>query len=66
MPVMDGTTALKHIREINPKIPIIAETAYATIEERAEYESLGFDHYLVKPISQQELYHALYSVFTRK
>lgn len=49
MPVMDGLTAAKLIKGIRPKLPIVAQTAYALEHEVAIY-SKAFDSYLVKPI----------------
>ena len=53
MPVMDGYTATKLIREINTKIPIIAQTAYADDKEKAfEYGCSGF---ISKPFNKKSL-----------
>jgi PAS domain S-box-containing protein len=49
MPVMDGLTAAKLIKGIRPKLPIVAQTAYALEHEVAIY-CKAFDSYLVKPI----------------
>ena len=58
MPVMDGLEATRAIRagkagNRNREIPIIAMTAYATLEdEQASYEA-GMTGYLTKPLSLQ-------------
>lgn len=52
MPVMDGTTAAKHIREFRPDILIIAQTAYYPEDEKL---SNVFDDFLTKPISRKDL-----------
>lgn len=52
MPVMDGTTAAKHIREFRPDILIIAQTAYFPEDEKL---SNVFDDFLTKPISRKDL-----------
>ncbi|MFH0735681.1 MAG: ATP-binding protein [bacterium] len=49
MPVMDGHTAAKKIKEFRPGLPIVAQSAYASLQERENYGSV-FDDYLVKPI----------------
>lgn len=54
MPVMDGATAAKLIKEMYPNLPVIAQTAYGIQQERDKYENL-FDEYLVKPIKNEEL-----------
>jgi len=54
MPVIDGYSAAKLIKESNPEIPIIAQTAYALVHERSKYEGV-FDDYITKPINQDIL-----------
>ena len=50
MPVMDGYETLIKIKELGFKLPIIAQTAYAMIEEKEKIRSAGFDNYISKPI----------------
>lgn len=64
MPVMNGLEATKQIRDLpisssQPKPKIIALTANATPEQRAECERAGMDDYLTKPIKPLELQAAL-------
>lgn len=55
MPVMDGYTAAKLIKEFNPTIPIIAQSAYAMEYEKERYVGSFFDEYVIKPINVNEL-----------
>ncbi|RLD73174.1 MAG: histidine kinase, partial [Bacteroidetes bacterium] len=55
MPVMDGYEALKKIKSINPNIPIIAQTAYASDTDKEEIKLAGFDDYITKPINEDKL-----------
>ncbi len=60
MPVMDGCTATKRIRQIEalgslPRTPIIALTAFAMPEEIQRSLSAGCDLHLTKPIRKSEL-----------
>ena len=50
MPEMDGLAATKLIKELRPQLPVIAQTAYATREDRENALASGFDYYLSKPI----------------
>ncbi len=55
MPNMNGYAATLEIRQIEPKIPIIAQTAYAYTEDREKAQAAGCDAYLTKPINSREL-----------
>lgn len=49
MPVMNGYTAAKLIKEFKPNLPIIAQSAHAVQAEIEEYRD-AFDDYITKPI----------------
>jgi two-component system cell cycle response regulator DivK len=55
MPVLDGFETTIRIKKINPKIPVIAQTAYAMHDEKIKCMKVGCDDYLSKPISLDEL-----------
>ena len=61
MPVMDGFTATKKIREnLNyADLPILAMTANATLQERDRSLEAGMNDHITKPIRQQVLFEAL-------
>jgi PAS domain S-box-containing protein len=54
MPVMDGYTATKMIREFRPDLPVVALSAYALEHEREKYGAV-FNHYLAKPVLKADL-----------
>ncbi len=56
MPVMDGYTAIKKLRESGSTIPIIALTAHITDTEVQKCKLAGADEYLSKPYKPKELY----------
>jgi two-component system sensor histidine kinase BarA len=62
MPVMDGISALKHIKShtFNDKTPIIAVTAHALSGEKDKLLKEGFDSYMTKPIDESMLRHIIY------
>lgn len=55
LPVMDGFTLAKEIREIDNEIPIIFLTAKSLKEDKIQGLKLGADDYIVKPFSIEEL-----------
>lgn len=59
MPDMSGYEATRKIKQINPDIPVIAQTAYAMSDERQKAIECGCDEYLVKPLRPMELIAAL-------
>ncbi len=54
MPIMDGYTAAIKLKESNPDLKIIAQTAYALEYEIKNFGS-AFDDYLTKPIKKESL-----------
>jgi two-component system sensor histidine kinase/response regulator len=56
MPVMDGYTAARTIRECYPNLPILALTAHAMVEEKARVLASGMNDIITKPILPDILY----------
>jgi CheY-like chemotaxis protein len=55
LPVMDGYTSTRKIREFRKNVIIIAQTAYGLLGEKEKIIDSGFNDYLVKPIFSQNL-----------
>ena len=57
MPVMDGYTAMKHMKNMEgyAAVPVIAVTASAFEDDRKAVLAQGFDGYLKKPFKTEEL-----------
>ncbi|MDF1518448.1 MAG: response regulator [Lutibacter sp.] len=55
MPKMDGHEATKRIKGFRPNVPIIAQTAYSTPEEKEKAFLAGCDDFMAKPISKDVL-----------
>jgi len=60
MPGMDGTEAVKLIRQINPEIKIAAVTAYGSVEDREKCLEAGCDDYIAKPFHGKDLFNLLH------
>jgi len=50
LPRMDGIEATYKIKEINPEIPVIVQSAYALQSAQDEAIKSGCDEYITKPI----------------
>ena len=55
MPIMNGLEATRQIREFNKNVPIIAQTAYAMIDDKKNVIEAGCNDYITKPIDKKEL-----------
>ncbi len=55
LPVMDGYSTTRKIREFSPDVIIIAQTAYGLLDEKEKIMDSGFDDYIIKPIISQAL-----------
>ena len=64
MPVMDGLTANRLIKEIDKRdhrgfVPVIALTAHALIGDRERIVEAGLDAHLAKPIDKHFLFQTI-------
>jgi|GEM_PF-2287722 len=56
MPVMDGLETVRHIRAKGLQMPVIALTAYNTVEENRRCLEAGMNACISKPFQKNELY----------
>ncbi len=63
MPVMNGYNATIEIKRMYPNVPIVAQTAYASLEDREKMKKVGMDDFLVKPIERMDLIKVLTKYF---
>lgn len=59
MPVMDGLTATRHLRQQGHRHPIIAMTAGVLASERDRYLEAGMNDLVPKPVDAQQLWQAI-------
>lgn len=64
MPTMDGKTAIRTLRKINPDVKIIGLSGLVSNEQVAE--TLDLKNFLAKPYTNQELLNALYSLIHKQ
>ncbi len=55
MPVMNGLEATRIIKQMRPKLPVIAQTAFALSGDEFIAREAGCDDYLPKPITKKAL-----------
>ena len=56
MPIMDGYTSAKRIREFDQRTPIIALTAFAAPEIEEKIQNAGMQDYITKPFNPDTLF----------
>ncbi|MBU8892109.1 MAG: transporter substrate-binding domain-containing protein [Bacteroidales bacterium] len=56
MPGMNGLETTKEIKQFNPDIPIIIQTAYAMQNDEKISMEAGCDDYITKPIKKEKLF----------
>jgi DNA-binding response OmpR family regulator len=65
MPVMDGFTMAKEVREGNKDIPILFLTAKSMQEDKLKGFQVGADDYLTKPFNMEELVARIQAILRR-
>jgi signal transduction histidine kinase/CheY-like chemotaxis protein len=56
MPLMNGFEALEQIKPLRPTLPIIAQTAYSSSDDKMKIEEAGFADYITKPLNRERLF----------
>ncbi len=65
MPVKDGFTLAKEIRNIDKKVPILFLTAKSMQEDKLKGFEIGADDYLTKPFNMEELLARMEAILRR-
>lgn len=56
MPIMNGFEAFEQIKPIRTHLPIIAQTAYSSSDDKIKIEEAGFNGYITKPLNRDHLF----------
>lgn len=65
LPRLDGFSLAKHLKAINPGIPVIFLTARSMKEDKLKGYDLGADDYITKPFDEDELLCRIRAVMNR-
>ena len=59
MPGMSGLEATRKIKEQNPDLTVVAQTAYTALENQEEAQKVGCTAFLRKPTRKADLFKVL-------
>ena len=65
MPIMNGFEATKLIKQQRPELPVIAQSAFTSKEEREKAKDAGCDNFITKPIKKSELLEMMQALLNR-
>ncbi|WP_191963376.1 ATP-binding protein [Flavobacterium luteum] len=65
MPVMDGYTAFDKIKVFLPNLPVIAQTAHSSSEDKERVLQAGFTDYITKPLDKEKIFELLDDLFRK-
>lgn len=66
MPVMDGYGALEKIRMFLPELPIVAQTAHSSLEDKERVMQAGFNDYVTKPLDKDRVFNVIDTIFSKQ
>lgn len=66
MPVMDGITAIKNIKEIVPDVKVLMSSALSDTKSVVDSVYLGIKGYLVKPFTRKDILSKIALILGRK
>lgn len=55
MPIMDGFEATKRIKKKYPDLPIIAQSAYTSLENQIRAKEVGCNDFIFKPLQRKHV-----------
>ncbi|MCS6805553.1 MAG: sigma-54 dependent transcriptional regulator [Acidobacteriota bacterium] len=66
MPVMSGLSLLQRVRVMQPRLPVMIITGFASIDSAVEAMKLGACDYLCKPFGRDELLKRVHSILQKR
>jgi signal transduction histidine kinase/CheY-like chemotaxis protein len=63
MPILDGYQAFEKIKVIKPELPVVAQTAYSSFEDKEKMMQFGFMDCITKPLDKEKVFELLDTVF---
>jgi signal transduction histidine kinase/CheY-like chemotaxis protein len=66
MPIMNGFEALEKIHPVRPNLPVIAQTAFSSNEDKERIFKAGFCDVIIKPINREKLFEMIDHFFQKK
>ncbi|MNE40171.1 CAI-1 autoinducer sensor kinase/phosphatase CqsS [compost metagenome] len=66
MPVLGGFEAFEAVKNCRPNLPVIAQTAYSSSEDREKIINSGFAAYITKPLDKSKIFEVLDRIFSKR
>ncbi len=63
MPIMNGFEATRLIKQQRPDLPVIAQSAFTSKEDKEKAKKAGCDSFITKPIKKNELLQMMLDLF---
>jgi CheY-like chemotaxis protein len=65
MPGNEGYALIQRVRAAGARLPVVAVTAYGSIDERVRARAAGFDAQVAKPVEADELVAVVHRLVAR-
>lgn len=66
MPVLGGFEAFETVKNCRPNLPVIAQTAYSSSEDKEKIINCGFAAYITKPLDKTKIFEILDRIFSKR
>ena len=66
MPILDGYEAFQKIKLFKPELPVVAQTAHSSTEDKERILKAGFSGFITKPLDKEKIYELINQVFQKE